>query len=949
MKKLYLSFSICASFLLAPLCSDAIPAKPGLIPMKQADGTTINVRLVGDENFHFYLSEDGYLLSNKNNTFYYATVDGTGTTIRSDIKATAPALRTAEANKYLSTVSMPTVLKAMEDRSESAKKRTPGVRKLNLGGSPMKAPQGPGLFPNADFPVTGSPKVLVILVEYKNKKMVVENPYEYFHNMLNQEGFDQYSATGSAIDFFTECSNGAFTPEFDVYGPVTLSQNYSYYGGNDPMGNDTRPEKMIIEACELLDDEIDFSEYDTNGDGYIDNVYVFYAGMGEASGGSADTVWPHSWNISYATSTPYMFDGVRLDRYACSNENEGSRPDGVGTFIHEFSHVMGLPDLYATSYTSAFTPGGWSCMDYGPYNNNGRTPPLYGAFERYALGWMEPLGINGPLTAMLEPIGTNMAGIIKTSDPNEFFLIENRQQTSWDTYIPGHGMLIWHIDYVASVWDRNAVNNTASHQYVDIEEADGTQNEFSRAGDAFPGTSHVTSFTATTKPAMKTWDGQALDLPMTGIHEAEDGNIYFDVSGGGPNSVIDPVEVLEAENITDESFTARWVYTKDATYSLTVFTRDEADGTIVYILRNKTVGSVGSYQVNNLKPDTEYFYTVRMGVGDGWNYSEPSAEVSVYTGKAPLNKLKAVALAATDVTESSFTAHWETLDDATNYELSVYTKEPTGFLHNICDFADGGSKLPEGWSASSITTYAMRSYCGEAAPSLRLGKDGDAITTADVEDGAKRLTFWHRGNKTTADDQIKVYAKVIGMWTLIKTIPITSEAGGAITNIELADLDATAARIEFAKVSNGALAIDDIDLAHGVTLEDTPLPGYETFAAGNVSSHTVTGLKPDTEYYYTITGKNATLASRLSNEIMVKTSGSSMGIDDASTSQAGIVTHGRTLLVVGAGDNATVKVFDLTGRLIASSAASQSITLPDAGLYIVSVPSINLKAKILIK
>ena len=163
-------------------------------------------------------------------------------------------------------------------------------------------------------------------------------------------------------------------PDFDIYGPVTLSKNMSYYGGNDIYGNDKNPEKMIIEACQLLDDEVDFAQYDNDGDGYIDNIYVFYAGKGEASGGSKDTVWPHSWNITAATSTPYIFDGVRLDRYACSNENEGSHPDGVGTFVHGFSHVMGLPDLYATSYTSSFTPGAWSCMDYGPYNNDGRTP-----------------------------------------------------------------------------------------------------------------------------------------------------------------------------------------------------------------------------------------------------------------------------------------------------------------------------------------------------------------------------------------------------------------------------------------------------------------------------------------------------------------------------------------------------------------------------------------------
>ena len=162
-------------------------------------------------------------------------------------------------------------------------------------------------------------------------------------------------------------------------------------------GNDQRPEEMIIEACQMLDDTVDFSEYDRDGDGYIDNVFVFYAGRGEASGGASDTVWPHSWDITAATSVPYVFDGVRLDRYGCSNEWEVDRPDGVGTFVHEFSHVMGLPDLYATKYTGAFTPGAWSAMDYGPYNNDGCTPPLYSAFERYSLGWIEPLPIDGPV------------------------------------------------------------------------------------------------------------------------------------------------------------------------------------------------------------------------------------------------------------------------------------------------------------------------------------------------------------------------------------------------------------------------------------------------------------------------------------------------------------------------------------------------------------------------
>ncbi len=948
MKKLYLNLSLLSSFLLTPLLADAIPAKPGLIPMTQPDGSVVNVRIVGDENFHFYLSEDGYLLSNVNDTYYYATVDGTGTTISSGIQATAPAQRTPQAKQYLSTVSMPTVLKAMETRAEKSQKRVPRLRALPCNNSStVKAPKGPGLFPDSDFPVEGSPKVCVILVNYQDKEMTVENPYEYFDNMMNQKGFSAYGATGSAIDFFTECSNGLFTPDFDIYGPVTLSKNMSYYGGNDIYGKDKNPEKMIIEACQLLDDEVDFAQYDNDGDGYIDNIYVFYAGKGEASGGSKDTVWPHSWNITAATSTPYIFDGVRLDRYACSNENEGSHPDGVGTFVHEFSHVMGLPDLYATSYTSSFTPGAWSCMDYGPYNNDGRTPPLYGAFERYALGWMEPMEISGPLTATLESIGSNKAGIIKTSSANEFFLLENRQQTSWDTYIPGHGMLVWHIQYNASIWRSNKVNNTPSHQYVDIEEADGTQTESSRAGDSFPGTKKVTSFTDDTKPSMKTWAGTALELPITDIAESADGVISFNVCGGAGNTTLEPVKVLEAEDVTDISFVARWESKEDATYKLSVFTRS-ADSTITYLMENKNVGAVDRYLVEGLQPDMEYIYTVCMTTG--WETSVPSAEMTVYTGKAPLNKLQVVALEASDVADNSFTANWTALDDANNYQLTVYTKEPTGFLHEICDFSDGAANLPAGWSASSNTSYAMKSYCGEATPSIRLAKNGDIITTPDVDDVAKRLTFWARGNKTGASDAIKVTVKVNGQWVLVNTYPIKTQEGGSIISVDLSSYKGDAARIEFVKQSdNSSLAIDDIDLAHGMTYEPAVLSSYNKFGTGNVTSQIVAGLEPGKDYYYTVVADNGTLTSRASNEIKVTTTGTAMGIDDALAEGITLTVHTRTVLITGAPAHHTVNIHDLSGRLVATTPAGQSVTIPNAGAYIVSVPQSQYTTKLIIK
>jgi len=332
----------------------AVPAKPGLITMIQPDGTEIQVRIIGDENAHYYLSEDGYLLVNDNNTFYYGNADASGNIVNSRIKAMPLASRSAEATGFLRTVNMEKVYAALQRRDAARAK----VRRSAV---PQKSQIG--LF-DTGFPSKGEQKGLVVLVEYKDVKFTHNDPYSYFNRMLNEDGFSDYGGTGCAAEYFRECSDNQFRPKFDVYGPITLSQNMSYYGGNDYSGNDKNPQKMAIEACQQLDATVDFSEYDRDGDGFIDNVFIFYAGRGEASGGSSNTVWPHSWNVTAAEYTSYIFDGVQLDRYACSNEWEGSRPDGVGTFIHEFSHVMGLPDLYATSYTSAFTPGGWSVLDH---------------------------------------------------------------------------------------------------------------------------------------------------------------------------------------------------------------------------------------------------------------------------------------------------------------------------------------------------------------------------------------------------------------------------------------------------------------------------------------------------------------------------------------------------------------------------------------------------------
>ena len=163
----------------------------------------------------------------------------------------------------------------------------------------------------------------VVLVEYQDVKFNLSDPKDYFTRLLNEEGFSDYYATGSARDWFINSSNGMFKPEFEIMGPVTLQKNQEYYGGNDAYGQDNAPQRMVIEACRQLNTTVDFSRFDRDGDGYIDNVFVVYAGRGEASGGSSDCVWPHAWTLNAAEpGSIYTFDNVRLNRYACCNEWE---------------------------------------------------------------------------------------------------------------------------------------------------------------------------------------------------------------------------------------------------------------------------------------------------------------------------------------------------------------------------------------------------------------------------------------------------------------------------------------------------------------------------------------------------------------------------------------------------------------------------------------------------
>ncbi|MDE7402128.1 MAG: M6 family metalloprotease domain-containing protein [Muribaculaceae bacterium] len=549
-RNVWRSFTAGAFFCLAAVSALAVPAKPGLMTYTDADGHSIELRLVGDERFHQYFTPEGLPVAEKDGRWFYSDIDQEGLLVISDVNAATSAVAPAIDIKGLP--------ERMAKRAALSPKFNADSRKFShlkaqysaSGNVQSPYPMGPGLFPDLHFPSCGDQKAIVILVEYQDVKF--SDPYrnnvtahDYFNRMLNEDNFSDYGATGSAAQFFRENSNNVFRPEFDLYGPLTLAHERKYYGANDRYGDDIAAHEMVIEACEQLDDVIDFTEYDRDGDGIVDNVFLFYAGKGEASGGGRDTVWPHSFNLDDAGYPDVYFDGVKIYTYGVTCEWEGNRPDGVGTFVHEFSHVMGLPDLYATNYASSFTPGAYSTLDSGPYNNDGMTPPMYGAFERYALGWVAPKVLDNPGDVVLKPIAENECAIIPTDKDSEFFLLENRQQKGWDKYIPGHGMLIWHIDYVNKIWQNNSVNNSSSHQYVDIEEADNIKTSASQSGDTFPGVKNITSFTSSTAPGLVAWNGVGINRPITDIAETPEGNITFRV--GGEMSKVDTIATAAGE------------------------------------------------------------------------------------------------------------------------------------------------------------------------------------------------------------------------------------------------------------------------------------------------------------------------------------------------------------------------------------------------------------------
>lgn len=499
--------------------ASAVPAYPGVIYAPQPDGSVLPIRIHGDEWHHYTATTDGLMLLTNAAGYYEYARPGQedNLPVLSGVRALPVEQRTEQQSAWLASIPQ----QAMHQAT------------LSLP-SPYKAPSGEPkyIFDTTAFPSTGTPHSLVILVSYNDIGFSCYDAHDYYDRMLNAQWFYDDGNSGSVTHYFSDSSSGMFQPVFDVYGPVQLSRDRDYYGENDKAGNDIRLCDMVAEACTKLheDSDINFSQYDHNGDGFVDTIYIIYAGVGEASSHVASSIWPCSWELT-KKKKELNYDGVTISKFGCSNELRANlKPDGIGTFVHEFSHILGLPDLYDTRNSSnEATPGQWSVMDQGPYNNDACTPPAYSAFERYSLGWLDPQELNQTGDYTLTDVKESNDCFIVSSPKTEkeFFLFENRQQKGWDQYLPGHGMLIWHIEFSQSIWNDNVPNNDPTHQRVDLVEADNKYGDYTNDQDAWPGPRNKTTFSTTTKPAFLTWSGRTLGITsLTDIAE-NDGLISF--------------------------------------------------------------------------------------------------------------------------------------------------------------------------------------------------------------------------------------------------------------------------------------------------------------------------------------------------------------------------------------------------------------------------------------
>ena len=553
------------------------PAKPGVVTVTQSDGSTVQIRISGDEFSNQVTTVEGYTITaDADGDWAFARLGDDGLLVPTSVKAKPVSRLTDSERKILGDGPQknlrPLRMTDLQQRLKAARTYSWVTRSGRVDDCM------PPLLGGTSWQPVGNKKLLVLLAEYPDTPFT-QGSNEAFDDLLNSRSYTKNGATGSVWQYYHDNSGGQFDPEFTVAGPYKLSKNRAYYKD--------RPEEMVAEAARLADNDVDFSQFAENG--AARDIFVFYSGGAESTG-DANGIWPHRYGLKNLT-----LDGVTIPGYACSSELEpGVQGNNIlaaiGSFCHEFGHILGWPDLYDTAAgndTKCDLPGCFSLMAYGTYNNYSRTPPALSILERWMMGWSEPEVLETTGEYSLPAITEGKGYLVKTETEGDYFLLECRGagKNEWDRkdhldyYGQGSdwGLLVYHVRNEKNSWIGNAVNVTAGKEHFTILYSNpGSKGGFSPQylpdHCFFPGGNNVTSIYSDDNSRFVSADGRKTmaEIPSIRLDETS-GSVKLSVTERAGSISEVKSEVFQHDILLS--------WKDDLSTSWTVEWRQEGDGT----------------------------------------------------------------------------------------------------------------------------------------------------------------------------------------------------------------------------------------------------------------------------------------------------------------------------------------------------------------------------------
>lgn len=602
----------------------AVSAYPGVVQFKQPDGKVVNVVMKGDEYLNWAETEDGYtLMYDSIGGLVYAEHDATGNLRATKVRASNLIERTSDEQQITKRVMkhLPFSGRQLDVVRQVRELRAKEMVKTAVSGEKK--------------PVVGTRKMLVILVEFPDCKF--QHTVGDFEMLMNQLNYTEDGRQGSVRDYYKENSFGKLDLVTDVVGVYRLSRNYSYYGGATVSSSDANPRAMAMEAVTMANGDVNFADYDADTDGVVDGVHIIYAGPGEEAGGGSNRIWAHSWTVSA------KFDGVRLNKYSCSPEIRGaggSKMTHIGVICHEIGHVLGCMDFYDTNYnTGGQYPGTgtWDLMASGNWNGDGACPAHFNPFVKiYDYGWAEAKNGNIADSFTLQAKSENGFVRIDTKTDNEYFLLEYRAKSGFDSFVPGHGLMVYRASGGMSRMSTNTLNASHQQQFYPLcanaqdgipTSAVGTYGSVNVPSAPFPGTSYVDALTDNTAPSMRSWNGLETGFPITSITEdVNNETISFDVSGGKDGGVYsfkvtdtDTVSISLAWEKQDSQkvllvYNENYEFGAPTTSDYNIGDVIDGGGKVIY------VGTGSEFKHSDLAAQTDYFYKIYTLRNNGtWN------------------------------------------------------------------------------------------------------------------------------------------------------------------------------------------------------------------------------------------------------------------------------------------------------------------------------------------